>query len=95
MSEIACAVQHRDDLHELLIVADAVDEAVALIEHLADRILVAGFRDGAAAARQGGEALDGEDQPLGELGGVEGGVLRDVVAQLRELALGADCPGRV
>lgn len=51
MSEIACAVQHGDDLYELLIVADAVDEAVALIEHLPDRILVAGFRDGAAAAR--------------------------------------------
>lgn len=31
VSVIGCAMKHGDDLHELLIVADAVGEAVALI----------------------------------------------------------------
>ena len=32
MGEITCTVKHGDDLQELLIIENAVDEAVALVE---------------------------------------------------------------
>lgn len=72
MGEIARAMQDRDDLHELARIENAIDDAIAAEEDFADRILMAGFRHGATAARQEGKALDGEHQPFGELPCVEG-----------------------
>lgn len=86
--EIARTVRYGDDLHGLLI-ANAVDDAIRLKEDFSNRILVTGFRDGTAAARQEGQALNGEHHALGELACIEGRILRDVVAQLREFPLGA------
>src|SRR6185312_2756735 len=85
--EILCTVKHGDDLQEML-VANAINDAVAAKDDFANRIFMAGFRYGAATARHGGQPLDGVDQAFGELTRIERRVLRDVIAQLRQLTLG-------
>jgi len=53
---------------------------------------MAGFRHGATAARQRGQTLDGKYQTFGKLTRIEPRVLRDVIAQLRQLTLRARRP---
>lgn len=72
IGQIASGVQHGDDLHEIWRIENAIDDAIAAEEDFADDVLMAGFRHGAATARQEGQTLDGEHEPFGELPGIEG-----------------------
>lgn len=81
VSEIARTVQDGDDLHEPSIIENTVDEAIALVEGLADRIVVSGLRNGATAARQGGEAFDRQMCAAGLSDFVEPGAERNGAAR--------------
>lgn len=89
--EILRTVKHGDDLQELLVV-NAIDYTVAAKDDFANRVLMASLGHGAATARHGRQPLDGVDQALGKLACIERRILRDVIAQLRQLTLGARRP---